>query len=108
RRGDEVDGAKNVQGGVEAPQKQIAENAGLEPGVVVDLVKKLPTEEGLNVATGEYGNLLEAGINDPVKVTRSALENAASIAGLFLTTGAVKIGRASSRGRRGRSQAALG
>src|SRR5699024_12875129 len=78
-----------VQVGVEAPLKQIAENAGLEPGVVVDRVKKLPTEEGLNVATGEYGNLLEAGINDPVKVTRSALENAASIAGLFLTPEAV-------------------
>lgn len=87
--GDEATGAKIVQIGVEAPLKQIAENAGLEPGVVVDRVKKLPAEEGLNAATGEYINLLEAGINDPVKVTRSALENAASIAGLFLTTEAV-------------------
>ncbi|HEY4558762.1 MAG TPA: chaperonin GroEL [Enteractinococcus sp.] len=87
--GDEATGAKIVQVGVEAPLKQIAENAGLEPGVVVDRVKSLPSEEGLNAATGEYVNLLEAGINDPVKVTRSALENAASIAGLFLTTEAV-------------------
>lgn len=87
--GDEATGAKIVQVGVEAPLKQIAENAGLEPGVVVDRVKNLPAEQGLNAATGEYINLLEAGINDPVKVTRSALENAASIAGLFLTTEAV-------------------
>lgn len=87
--GDEATGAKIVQVGVEAPLKQIAANAGLEPGVVVDRVKNLPAEHGLNAATGEYVNLLEAGINDPVKVTRSALENAASIAGLFLTTEAV-------------------
>ncbi|OAV60138.1 chaperonin GroEL [Enteractinococcus helveticum] len=87
--GDEATGARIVQIGVEAPLKQIAQNAGLEPGVVVDKVKNLPDENGLNAATGEYVNLLEAGINDPVKVTRSALENAASIAGLFLTTEAV-------------------
>ena len=86
---DEATGARIVQIGVEAPLKQIAQNAGLEPGVVVDKVKNLPVEHGLNAATGEYVNLLEAGINDPVKVTRSALENAASIAGLFLTTEAV-------------------
>ncbi len=86
---DEATGARIVQIGVEAPLKQIALNAGLEPGVVVDKVKNLPAEQGLNAATGEYVNLLEAGINDPVKVTRSALENAASIAGLFLTTEAV-------------------
>ncbi|GAA4107886.1 chaperonin GroEL [Enteractinococcus coprophilus] len=86
---DEATGARIVQIGVEAPLKQIAQNAGLEPGVVVDKVKNLPAEHGLNAATGEYINLLEAGINDPVKVTRSALENAASIAGLFLTTEAV-------------------
>ena len=86
---DEATGARIVQIGVEAPLKQIAQNAGLEPGVVVDKVKNLPDENGLNAATGEYVNLLEAGINDPVKVTRSALENAASIAGLFLTTEAV-------------------
>ena len=87
--GDEATGAKIVQIGVESPLKQIAENAGFEPGVVVDKVKNLEAEHGLNAATGEYINLLEAGINDPVKVTRSALENAASIAGLFLTTEAV-------------------
>ena len=74
---------------MEAPLKQIAANAGLEGGVVVDRVRNLPTGEGLNAATGEYVNLLAAGIADPVKVTRSALQNAGSIAGLFLTTEAV-------------------
>ena len=78
-----------VKVAVEAPLKQIAVNAGLEGGVVVDRVRNLPTGEGLNAATGEYVNLLAAGIADPVKVTRSALQNAASIAGLFLTTEAV-------------------
>ncbi|AXR74103.1 MULTISPECIES: chaperonin GroEL [Auritidibacter] len=87
--GDEATGARIVQIAVEAPVKHIAENAGHEPGVVVAKVKSLPAGEGLNAATGEYENLLEAGVNDPVKVTRSALQNAASIAGLFLTTEAV-------------------
>ncbi|WP_136089695.1 chaperonin GroEL [Auritidibacter ignavus] len=87
--GDEATGARIVQIAVEAPLKHIAENAGHEPGVVVAKVKSLPAGEGLNAATGEYENLLEAGVNDPVKVTRSALQNAASIAGLFLTTEAV-------------------
>ena len=64
-------------------------NAGLEPGVVADKVSNLPAGHGLNAATNEYGDLLAAGINDPVKVTRSALQNAASIAALFLTTEAV-------------------
>ena len=71
---------------IDAPLKQIATNAGLEPGVVVDKVRSLPEGTGLNAATGEYEDLMAAGINDPVKVTRSALQNAASIAGLFLTT----------------------
>ena len=72
-----------------APLRQIALNAGLEPGVVVDRVSGLEPGHGLNAATGEYGNLVEQGILDPAKVTRSALQNAASIAGLFLTTEAV-------------------
>ena len=87
--GDEATGANIVKVAVEAPLKQIAVNAGLEGGVVVERVRNLPTGEGLNAATGEYVNLLAAGIADPVKVTRPALQNAASIAGLFLTTEAV-------------------
>ncbi|ADG96895.1 chaperonin GroEL [Segniliparus rotundus DSM 44985] len=87
--GDEATGANIVRVALEAPLKQIAFNAGLEPGVVVDKVRNLPAGSGLNAATGEYEDLLAAGINDPVKVTRSALQNAASIAGLFLTTEAV-------------------
>ena len=87
--GDEATGANIVKVAVEAPLKQIAVNAGLEGGVVVERVRNLSPGEGLNAATGEYVNLLAAGIADPVKVTRSALQNAASIAGLFLTTEAV-------------------
>ena len=87
--GDEATGANIVRVAVEAPLKQIALNAGLEPGVVVDKVRNLPVGQGLNAATGEYVDMLAAGINDPVKVTRSALLNASSIAGLFLTTEAV-------------------
>ena len=88
-KGDEATGAAIVKVAVEAPLKQIAINAGFEGGVIVDRVRNLPTGEGLNAATGEYVNLLAAGIADPVKVTRSALQNAGSIAGLFLTTEAV-------------------
>ncbi|EFV13303.1 chaperonin GroEL [Segniliparus rugosus] len=87
--GDEATGANIVRVALEAPLKQIAFNAGLEPGVVVDKVRNLPAGHGLNAASGQYEDLLAAGINDPVKVTRSALQNAASIAGLFLTTEAV-------------------
>ena len=87
--GDEATAANIVKVAIEAPLKQIAFNAGLEPGVVADKVKTLDDGHGLNAATGEYEDLLAAGINDPVKVTRSALQNAASIAGLFLTTEAV-------------------
>ncbi|MCT1803240.1 chaperonin GroEL [Kocuria sp. WRN011] len=87
--GDEATGANIVKVAIDAPLKQIAANAGMEPGVVVDKVRGLPTGHGLNAATGEYTDLMAAGINDPVKVTRSALQNAASIAGLFLTTEAV-------------------
>ncbi|KAA2262434.1 chaperonin GroEL [Solihabitans fulvus] len=87
--GDEATGANIVRVAVEAPLKQIAVNAGLEGGVVVEKVKGLPTGHGLNAATGVYEDLLAAGIPDPTKVTRSALQNAASIAALFLTTEAV-------------------
>lgn len=88
-KGDEATGAEIVRVAISAPLKQIAINAGLEPGVVADKVENLPSGHGLNAATGEYVDMLAAGINDPVKVTRSALQNAASIAGLFLTTEAV-------------------
>ena len=87
--GDEATGANIVRVAIDAPLKQIAANAGLEPGVVVDRVRSLPAGTGLNAATGEYEDLMAAGIADPVTVTRSALQNAASIAGLFLTTEAV-------------------
>lgn len=86
---DEAVGARIVKAAIAAPLRQIALNAGLEPGVVVDRVSGLEPGHGLNAATGEYGNLVEQGILDPAKVTRSALQNAASIAGLFLTTEAV-------------------
>jgi len=88
-KGDEATGAQIVVASISAPLKQIAFNAGLEPGVIAEKVANLPDGEGLNAATGEYVNMLKEGINDPVKVTRSALQNAASIAGLFLTTEAV-------------------
>jgi len=84
--GDEATGANIVRVAVEAPLKQIAINAGLEGGVVADKVKHLPAGQGLDAATGEYKDLVAAGIIDPAKVTRSALQNAASIAALFLTT----------------------
>ncbi|MBN9754671.1 Heat shock protein 60 family chaperone GroEL [Pseudonocardia sp. Ae706_Ps2] len=87
--GDEATGANIVKVALEAPLKQIAVNAGLEGGVVAEKVRNLPTGEGLDAATGEYKDLIKAGIIDPAKVTRSALQNAASIAALFLTTEAV-------------------
>ncbi|GAC80509.1 MULTISPECIES: chaperonin GroEL [Gordonia] len=87
--GDEATGANIVKVALSAPAKQIAINAGLEPGVVADKVRNSPVGTGLNASTNEYEDLLAAGINDPVKVTRSALQNAASIAALFLTTEAV-------------------
>src|SRR6266699_2648338 len=87
--GDEATGAVIVRRALEEPLKQIAINAGLEGGVVVERVRGMEASWGLNAATGEYGNPRTAGIIDPAKVTRSALQNAASIAGLFLTTEAV-------------------
>lgn len=85
-KGDEATGARLVAKSLEAPLKQIAENAGLEGGVVVEKVKSLKGNEGLNAATGVYEDLVKLGIIDAAKVTRSALQNAASIAALFLTT----------------------
>ena len=87
--GDEATGAAIVKAALEAPLKQIAVNAGLEGGVVVEKVRTLPAGHGLDAATGRYLDLIAAGIIDPAKVTRSALQNAASIAALFLTTEAV-------------------
>ncbi|WP_370249119.1 chaperonin GroEL [Nocardioides sp.] len=87
--GDEATGAAIVKLATEAPLKQIAVNAGLEGGVVAEKVRGLQAGHGLNAATGEYVDMIAAGIIDPAKVTRSALQNAASIAALFLTTEAV-------------------
>jgi chaperonin GroEL len=87
--GDEATGAKIVEFAIEAPLKQIAINAGLEGGVVVEKVRHLEAGHGLNAASGEYVDMIKSGIIDPAKVTRSALQNAASIAALFLTTEAV-------------------
>jgi chaperonin GroEL len=87
--GDQGNGVNIVRVAVEAPLKQIATNAGLEGGVVVEKVSHLPAGEGQDAATGDYVDMIKAGIIDPAKVTRSALQNAASIAALFLTTEAV-------------------
>jgi chaperonin GroEL len=87
--GDEATGARLVAKSLESPLKQIAENAGLEGGVVVERVRGLSGAEGLNAATGDYEDLVKIGVIDAAKVTRSALQNAASIAALFLTTEAV-------------------
>ena len=87
--GDEATGARMVARSLEGPLKQIAENAGLEGGVVVEKVKSLTGTQGLNAATGDYEDLVKIGVIDAAKVTRSALQNAASIAALFLTTEAV-------------------
>jgi chaperonin GroEL len=84
--GDEATGARLVGRSLEGPLKQIAENAGMEGGVVVEKVKSMKGNEGLNAATGEYEDLVKLGVIDAAKVTRSALQNAASIAALFLTT----------------------
>ncbi len=88
-KGDEATGAQIVRKGLEEPIKQIAANAGMEGGVVVEKVRTLDAGWGLNAATGEYVDMFKAGILDAAKVTRSALQNAASIAGLFLTTEAL-------------------
>jgi chaperonin GroEL len=87
--GDELTGAAIIRRALEEPLKQIAHNAGLEGGVIIEHVRNMSPGEGLNAATGEYGDMFKFGVVDPVKVTRSALQNAASIGALFLTTEAV-------------------
>ena len=87
--GDEATGARIVAHSLSAPLRQIAENAGMEGGVVIEKVRSLSGAEGLNAATGDYEDLVELGVIDAAKVTRSALQNAASIAALFLTTEAI-------------------
>jgi len=89
--GDEATGARIVARSVTEPLRQIAVNSGMEGGVVVEKVLSLKGAKGLNAATGEYEDLFKAGVIDAVKVTRSALQNAASIAALFLTTEAVIV-----------------
>jgi len=87
--GDEAVGLEIIRRAVEAPLRQLVANAGKEGALVVQEVKKAKGNEGYNVATGEYVDLVKAGVVDPTKVTRSALQNAASISGLLLTTEAV-------------------
>ncbi|MDQ4132926.1 MAG: chaperonin GroEL, partial [Actinomycetota bacterium] len=89
--GDEATGPRIVARSLEEPLKQIAVNAGLEGGVIVERVRGLDGPTGLNAATGDYEDLFKAGVIDAAKVTRSALQNAASIAALFLTTEAVIV-----------------
>jgi chaperonin GroEL len=86
KTGDEATGVRIVQRALSAPARWIAENAGVEGGVVVGRIAELPFGHGYNAATGEYGDLLAQGVIDPVKVTRSAVQNAASIAGMLITT----------------------
>lgn len=89
---DERTGSTILRTALEAPLRQIAENAGLEGGVIIEKVRSSPKGHGLNIVTGEYGDMIGFGIMDPLKVTRSALENAASIAAMFLTTEATVVG----------------
>ena len=86
---DETTGARIIHRALEEPVRQIAENSGLEGSVVVNKVRELKAGEGLNAANGEYGDLIKAGVIDPTKVTRSALQNAASIAKNILVTEAI-------------------
>jgi chaperonin GroEL len=89
KSGDEATGVRVVRQALEAPARWIAQNAGAEGGVVVATVAGMPAGHGYNAATGEYGDLVAQGVIDPVKVTRSAVENAASIAGMLITTEAM-------------------
>ena len=86
KKGDEATGVQVVRNALQAPARWIAENAGAEGGVVVAAIADLPPGHGYNAATGKYGDLVAEGVIDPVKVTRSAVQNAASIAGMLLTT----------------------
>jgi chaperonin GroEL len=94
RDADEVTGAEIVRRALEAPLRQIARNAGLEPSTVVSTVGAMDIHDGLDAETGSYGNLLDAGVIDPVMVTRSALAHAASIAKMILTTECIVAGPA--------------
>ena len=89
KKGDEATGVQVVRNALQAPARWIAENAGAEGGVVVAAIADLPSGHGYDAATGEYGDLMARGVIDPVKVTRSAVQNAASIAGMLLTTEAL-------------------
>ena len=86
KTGDELTGVQVVRRSLSAPARWIAENAGAEGGVVIARIAELPAGHGYNAATGEFGDLMAQGVIDPVKVTRSAVQNAASIAGMLLTT----------------------
>ena len=99
--GDEATGARMVARALEEPLKQIALNAGMEGGVIVEKVRSLKGANGLNASTGEYEDLVKAGVIDAAKVTRSALQNAASIAALFLTTEAVVADKPEEKGAGG-------
>ncbi len=107
-KGDEATGAQIVKLAIEAPLKQIAINAGYEGGVVAEKVRNLPIGHGLNAATDVYEDLLAAGVADPVKVTRSALQNAASIAALFLTTEAVVADKPEKSSQQGGGDGGMG
>ena len=87
--GDEATGVKIVLRALEEPLRQIAHNAGLEGSVIVERLKTEAVGHGYNAATGEWVNMIDAGIVDPTKVTRSALQNASSVSSMFLTTEAV-------------------
>ena len=89
--GDIKVGVDIIRKALEAPLRQIAENAGLEGSVVTEKVRGLPAGHGLNAATGEYVDLIAAGIVDPAKVTRSAIQNAASIAAMILSTNSLVV-----------------
>jgi chaperonin GroEL len=91
KKGDEATGVQVVRNALQAPARWIAENAGAEGGVVVAAIAELPMGHGYDAATGEYGDLMAHGVIDPVKVTRSAVQNAASIAGMLLTTEALVV-----------------
>jgi chaperonin GroEL len=106
--GDELAGVQIVRRSLSAPLRQIATNAGMEGGVVVEKVLTLPKNHGLNAATGEYEDLMKAGIVDPAKVTRSALQNAASIAALFLTTESVVVDKPEKNGGGGGMPGGMG
>jgi len=100
-KGDEATGVEIVRRALEEPLRQLADNAGLEGSIVVGKVRELPAGQGLNVDTGEYIDLVDAGIIDPAMVTRSALQNAASIAKNIITTECVVVNKPDDMGPMG-------